>query len=188
MMPVVVISTVSSDGVKNFCSIAWITKVNSNPPLVVFALGPHKKTYKNIMEAKVFGINIPNRKLIDTIDYCGLNSGNTTVKDHVYTTFEGSITHAPLVEECAVNVNCGRLWRHRRTISLSEKCDKYMPTTVYLSMEKLTLLHLIQYCTLWLVTISILLLARRPVMPIRRGRCPSVSLQVICPVWGFFLP
>ncbi len=110
MMPVVVISTVSPEGVKNFCSIAWITKVNSNPPLVMFALGPHKKTYKNIMESKVYGINIPNRKLIDTIDYCGLNSGNTTVKDHVYTTFEGSITHAPLIEECPVTIEC-ELWK-----------------------------------------------------------------------------
>jgi len=110
MMPVVLISTISSEQVKNFCSIAWISKVNSTPPLIMCAIGPHKKTYTNILETKVYGINIPSRELIAAIDYCGLNSGNKVNKQDVFTTFEGTFSHVPLIEACVVNIEC-ELWK-----------------------------------------------------------------------------
>ena len=106
MMPVVLISTISSDGILNFSSVAWISKINSNPLLFLFSMGPHKKTFKNIIDSRSFGINIPTRNQIKKVDYCGLNSGNTVSKHNVFSIFNGNITGAPLIQECPVNIEC----------------------------------------------------------------------------------
>jgi flavin reductase (DIM6/NTAB) family NADH-FMN oxidoreductase RutF len=73
---------------------------------VAFSMGIHKKTVKNILETHTFGINIPNRHLIGQVEYCGLNSGNTLLKDHVFTTSVGGKTGAPLVQECPISIEC----------------------------------------------------------------------------------
>jgi flavin reductase (DIM6/NTAB) family NADH-FMN oxidoreductase RutF len=110
MMSTVLVSTASTEGITNICSIAWITRVNSKPPLLVFGIGPHKKTYQNMMESHCFGINIPDRSLIPAIDYCGLHTGNTFAKDNVFTTEPGSVTGVPLIQACKVQMECS-VWQ-----------------------------------------------------------------------------
>jgi flavin reductase (DIM6/NTAB) family NADH-FMN oxidoreductase RutF len=110
MMSTVLVSTASADGIVNLCSIAWITRVNSKPPLLVFGIGPHKKTYQNISETRCFGINIPDRSLIPAIDYCGLHTGNTLGKDSVLAIEKGQSTGVPLIKACKVQMEC-TLWQ-----------------------------------------------------------------------------
>ncbi len=106
VMPVVIMSTESAEGVVNFSSVGWITKVNPTPPLIAFSMGPHKKTVKNILETGKFGINIPDNTQIDGVERCGMNSGNMVKKADWFTVRKGEKTGAPLVEECPINLEC----------------------------------------------------------------------------------
>lgn len=110
VMPVVIVSTISAEGVINFSSVGWIAKVNPAPPLIAFSMGPHKKTMKNILETGKFGINIPDRSQIDRVERCGMNSGNTVKKSDWFTSRTGEKTGAPLAEECPINLEC-TLWK-----------------------------------------------------------------------------
>jgi flavin reductase (DIM6/NTAB) family NADH-FMN oxidoreductase RutF len=61
----------------NFMAAAWAARVNSKPPLLAVALGPHH-TKRGIEENRQFSISIPDAELIEKTDYCGIVSGKKT--------------------------------------------------------------------------------------------------------------
>ncbi len=103
-MPMVLVGSVVG-GKANFMAVAWVTRVNFKPPLLVVALGPHH-TNKGIAENKEFSINIPDVSLIEKTDYCGLVSGGKTDKSKLFDVFFGELAKAPLIKECPVSMAC----------------------------------------------------------------------------------
>ncbi len=65
----------SYDGLENFATIAWVTPLSHNPPLVAFALRPTSHTFTMIEKARCCSINIPDKNLLDTVVYCGNHTG-----------------------------------------------------------------------------------------------------------------
>jgi len=101
-MPMVLVGSIVG-GKANFMAVAWVTRVNFKPPLFAIALGPHH-TNKGIDENREFSINIPDVSLIEKTDYCGLVSGNKTDKSGIFNVFYGSLSKAPLIEECPISI------------------------------------------------------------------------------------
>ncbi|MFH1833637.1 MAG: flavin reductase, partial [bacterium] len=58
-MPVVIVGTVTG-GSPNFMTAAWVTKLNSEPPLVGLSLGRRQHTTAGIQETGQFSLNYPS--------------------------------------------------------------------------------------------------------------------------------
>lgn len=125
-MPVVLAGSMVN-GKPNFMTVGWVSRVNYQPPLIAVALGPHL-TNQGILEHRVFSINIPDIRLLEKTDYCGLFSGRKVDKSQLFEVFYGSLPEAPLIGECPLSMAC-RLQEtvklHTNTLFIGEIVEAY---------------------------------------------------------------
>jgi flavin reductase (DIM6/NTAB) family NADH-FMN oxidoreductase RutF len=99
-------------GRENFCTVAWFTMIDDEPPLIGLVLAKQRCTKDGIVENGTFSVNIPDTQLVVKTDYCGLRSGYSADKSKVFKTFYGELHTAPMIEECPLSMEC----RHVRTV------------------------------------------------------------------------
>jgi flavin reductase (DIM6/NTAB) family NADH-FMN oxidoreductase RutF len=104
-MPMVVVGAVVEDKI-NYLAVAWVCRVNPDPPLIGVALGKGHHTNKGIREHKEFGISIPGQDLVRAVDYVGLVSGVRTDKSKVFESFQGQLPYAPMIRNCPLSAEC----------------------------------------------------------------------------------
>ncbi len=102
-MPTTIVGSLVS-GKPNYVTIAHVGIME----LATISLGMNKKHYTNqgIKENKTFSVNIPSEKMVKETDYCGLVSGKSKDKTTFFKTFYGTLKTAPMIEECALNMEC----------------------------------------------------------------------------------
>jgi flavin reductase (DIM6/NTAB) family NADH-FMN oxidoreductase RutF len=102
-MPTVLVGALV-DGKPNYVTIAHVGIME----IASVSLGMNKEhfTNKGIKENKTFSINIPSAKMVVETDYCGLTSGRSEDKTKLFKTFYGVLRTAPMIEECAINMEC----------------------------------------------------------------------------------
>lgn len=93
-------------GKPNYLAIAWFTMANPSPPYVAVAMNKAHYTNIGVKENGTFSINIPPAELAARLDYCGLVTGHKTDKSEIFETFYGKLKTAPMIRECACNVEC----------------------------------------------------------------------------------
>lgn len=104
-MPMTVVGAVV-DGKINFMAAAWACRVNFVPPMMGIALGKRHHTNKGIREHGEFGVSLPSRDLVKAVDYVGLVSGVEVDKSLVFESFQGQLTHAPMIRSCPLTMEC----------------------------------------------------------------------------------
>lgn len=104
-MPVTLLGS-EIDGKPNFMTLAWVTRVNGNPPLFGVSVNKFHLTNKGIKENQTFSLNFPSEEMIKETDFCGLVSGKKTDKSEVFSVFYGIIGTAPMIVECPLTVEC----------------------------------------------------------------------------------
>ena len=104
-MPVVLVGTMRA-GKANFMTVGWISRANSNPPMIVCGVNTNHYTAGGILETGAFSVNIPSMDLLEKTDYCGLVSGKKVDKSEVFEVFYGSLPAAPMIQECPVTLEC----------------------------------------------------------------------------------
>jgi flavin reductase (DIM6/NTAB) family NADH-FMN oxidoreductase RutF len=104
-MPVLIVGTVT-DGKPNFMTAAWVTKLNSDPPLVGLSLGQKQHTAKGIIQSGQFSLNYPSVEQAVLADYCGLVHGYQEDKSAHIEIFHGALESAPMVRQCPVTLEC----------------------------------------------------------------------------------
>ena len=104
-MPVTLVGTVVQ-GKANFMTVAWVSRVNAQPPEVGIGINKMHTTSEGIMTNKAFSVCFPNRELMVKTDYCGITSGKTVDKSNLFTVFYGDINSAPMIEECPLCLEC----------------------------------------------------------------------------------
>lgn len=104
-MPVLLIGVKSGKGA-NFMTVSWVSRVNTNPPMLAVAISKPHYTADLIREARTFSVNIPGADLVDKVDYCGLTSGKDVDKSTLFHTFYGTLKTAPMIAECPVCLEC----------------------------------------------------------------------------------
>ncbi|MEN6397329.1 MAG: flavin reductase family protein, partial [Methanoregula sp.] len=104
-MPVVIAGALVK-GKENYLAIGAYGVIAMQPPLVYISSMKAHFTNAGIKETGYFSINVPPVTLIKKTDYCGLVSGRDTDKSPVFSGFYGKEKHAPLIQECPVNVVC----------------------------------------------------------------------------------
>jgi flavin reductase (DIM6/NTAB) family NADH-FMN oxidoreductase RutF len=104
-MPMTIVSAVVL-GKVNHMAVAWVTRVNNQPPLLGVALGNHHYTNRGIRETGEFGVSIPSVAMLKAVDHAGLVSGAKTDKGQFFEVFYGSLARAPLLADCPLNIAC----------------------------------------------------------------------------------
>ncbi|MDD4859201.1 MAG: flavin reductase family protein [Dehalococcoidales bacterium] len=92
----------------NFMTAAWAGICNSDPPKIAISIRHQRYTNSGIKHSRVFSVNIPSAALVKETDYCGSASGKTVDKVEIckFKIFYGTLTDAPLIEQCPVNMEC----------------------------------------------------------------------------------
>ena len=92
------------NGKPNYITIAHVGIMDMES----VSLGMNKRHYTNqgIKENGAFSVNIPSARLVKETDYCGLTSGKDEDKAALFKTFYGILKTAPMIEQCAINMEC----------------------------------------------------------------------------------
>jgi flavin reductase (DIM6/NTAB) family NADH-FMN oxidoreductase RutF len=104
-MPVTLVGTMVQ-GRANFMTVAWVSRVNAQPPEVGIGINKTHTTTQGILANKTFSVCFPNRELLVKTDYCGITSGKSVDKSNLFTVFYGDIPSAPMIEECPLCLEC----------------------------------------------------------------------------------
>ncbi|MFX0171794.1 MAG: flavin reductase family protein [Candidatus Hodarchaeota archaeon] len=92
----------------NVMTVAWITPVSVDPPLLAMSIRPERYSYKLIIERREFVVNIPTIDQAQEVLFCGRKSGKDFDKFQ-----KTSLTHqkakkvsVPIIKECAAHLEC----------------------------------------------------------------------------------
>ena len=99
-----IVTSRSGDKV-NGLSVAWMSQVAINPPLVMVAIGKGRYTYDMIQESKVFAVNILSSRQIELAKLFGLQSGRKLDK-FSKVEYETKKTGCPILKECVAYLDC----------------------------------------------------------------------------------
>lgn len=103
--PVFLVSFYDEKGIPN------ITTISSSYSLMdMVALGFGRKGFaiNEIKKVKDFVINIPDRTMMEEIDFCGFASGRNVNKFEALnlTPVKSEVVNAPIIDECLVAIEC----------------------------------------------------------------------------------
>jgi len=90
----------------NFMTAAWCAIAAQKPPAVSVAIRKERYTLEGVRENGTFSINVPSTDMVKKTDYCGVYSGKKNDKSQIFKTFYGTLTTAPLIQECPLNLEC----------------------------------------------------------------------------------
>jgi flavin reductase (DIM6/NTAB) family NADH-FMN oxidoreductase RutF len=104
-MPVAIIGVVVEEK-PNFMTLAWLSRVNLDPPLIGVAINKTHLTAQGIRQTGVFSLNFPDRELVEKTDFVGMASGRNIDKSGLFEVFFGKTKAAPLIERCPLSLEC----------------------------------------------------------------------------------
>jgi flavin reductase (DIM6/NTAB) family NADH-FMN oxidoreductase RutF len=95
----------------NFMAIAWINRVEYNPPRLVAGLNKAHASTPGITQHGEFSVCIPSVDQVAVTDWCGIKSQARGVdKAAAFDIYRGELTHAPMIAQCPVCLEC-RVWQ-----------------------------------------------------------------------------
>ncbi|MBN1855790.1 MAG: flavin reductase family protein [Dehalococcoidia bacterium] len=106
-LPALLIGT-TVDGKPNVMTASWAGMACTEPPMVFLGMLPHRHTFSGMIETGEFSVNVPSASMTPQVDLCGIASGAVTDKIARcgFTLFYGTLTHAPLINQCPLNLEC----------------------------------------------------------------------------------
>ena len=92
----------------NIITIAWAGTICSEPPMLSISVRPERYSYNLIKDSGEFCVNIPDRKLAEATDLCGVISGKKFDKFHEtgLTIAKAQKLETPIILECPLNLEC----------------------------------------------------------------------------------
>ena len=107
-VPPVLVSCADASGRANLVTVAWTGTVCSDPPMLSISLRRERFSYAMIRESGEFTVNLTNRALLLSCDFCGVKSGRDTDKfaSCGLTAEPGREVSCPSVAEAPVSIEC----------------------------------------------------------------------------------
>lgn len=92
----------------NIFTVAWTGTLCTQPPKTYISVRPERYSYELIKESGEFAVNLPTKKLVRAVDYCGVKSGRDTDKlSHMGLHIEkGSSIDCPILQESPLSLEC----------------------------------------------------------------------------------
>jgi flavin reductase (DIM6/NTAB) family NADH-FMN oxidoreductase RutF len=101
----IVLAGADVNGKPNYTTIGAFGVVCEGPIFYISLKDIHFSTI-GVKENGYFSVNIPSVDMIQKTDYCGLVSGKTIDKSHLFSSFYYEIGKAPMISECPMNFLC----------------------------------------------------------------------------------
>ena len=92
----------------NLITIGWTGTICTQPSMVSISVRPERYSYQLIKDSGEFVINLPTRKLVRAVDWCGVKSGRDYDKfaEMKLTPLPASTVSCPILPESPVNLEC----------------------------------------------------------------------------------
>lgn len=92
----------------NLITIGWTGTICTQPSMVSISVRPERYSYQLIKDSGEFVINLPTRKLVRAVDWCGVKSGRDYDKfaEMKLTPLPASMVSCPILAESPVNLEC----------------------------------------------------------------------------------
>ena len=92
----------------NLITIGWTGTICTQPSMVSISVRPERYSYQLIKDSGEFVINLPTRKLVRAVDWCGVKSGRDCDKfaEMKLTPLPASTVSCPILAESPVNLEC----------------------------------------------------------------------------------
>ena len=92
----------------NLITIGWTGTICTQPSMVSISVRPERYSYQLIKASGEFVINLPTRKLVRAVDWCGVKSGRDYDKfaEMKLTPLPASTVSCPILAESPVNLEC----------------------------------------------------------------------------------
>ena len=92
----------------NLITIGWTGTICTQPSMVSISVRPERYSYQLIKDSGEFVINLPTRKLVRAVDWCGVKSGRDydTFAEMKLTPLPASTVSCPILAESPVNLEC----------------------------------------------------------------------------------
>lgn len=107
-IPAVMVSCQREGEKPNIITVAWAGNVCSSPAMLSISVRKERYSYDILKETGEFVVNLTNRKLAATTDWCGVRSGKDydKFKEMHLTPLESRFVSAPGIAESPVNIEC----------------------------------------------------------------------------------
>jgi flavin reductase (DIM6/NTAB) family NADH-FMN oxidoreductase RutF len=109
LYPVPVVMITSRDGdFDNIITVAWAGTICSEPPMVSISIRPERYSYDIIKRTGEFVINVPDKKLVEATDFCGVKSGRDIDKfEHLgLTKVQADKVNCAMIDEAPLSLEC----------------------------------------------------------------------------------
>lgn len=105
---VVLVTSIGKKGKPNIIALDYAMRTSHKPPMVAIGVQPSRYSHKLLEEVKEFTLAIPTREILKEVNYCGSHSGRKVdkFKETELTLIPATEVETPLIEECAVNLEC----------------------------------------------------------------------------------
>lgn len=92
----------------NLITIGWTGTICTQPSMVSISVRPERYSYQLIKDSGEFVINLPTRKLVRAVDWCGVKSGRDYDKfaEMKLIPLPASTVSCPILAESPVNLEC----------------------------------------------------------------------------------
>ena len=96
------------NGKPDFMEVGAGGPVSNDPPMIALPIRHQRYTLKGMLENRTLSINVPMVNLAKEADYCGIVSGADAdkVKNCHFEIFYGKLKTAPMIKQCAINLEC----------------------------------------------------------------------------------
>ncbi len=104
----VVLVTSSFQEKKNIVTVAWVTPISQDPPLVGISISNKHFSNSLIRKSREFIINVPTAELKDKVELCGSLRGEKIdkFKEAGLSPAKAKKISSPLIDECAAHLEC----------------------------------------------------------------------------------
>lgn len=92
----------------NILTIAWTGTLCTQPPKTYISIRPERYSYGIIEKSREFVINLPTRKLVRAVDFCGVKSGRDVNKFEAMglDICNASTVKAPVLSDSPLSLEC----------------------------------------------------------------------------------
>lgn len=94
------------NGRPNFMALAWVSRVNFNPPMLGVGVNKRNQTHDAILDNGEFSVSFPSLDMVQETDYTGLVSGKRVDKSGLFGAFYGELKAAPMIVQCPLTLEC----------------------------------------------------------------------------------
>lgn len=107
-VPAVLVTSINNNGKVNVFTVGWVGTICTKPPMLSISIRPERLSYKYIKESMEFTVNLPTKKLVKAVDFCGVRSGKNTdkIKINNFTLEKANTIKTPSISECPISLEC----------------------------------------------------------------------------------